>query len=240
MVDLHSLESFGASASQSSRTVHPSQNCCESEKAIPGNRVLEGGSALQSSSFQIYPTHQATNKKEASQICPTSTMMSQMSSAADPYTSLYSESPAYMLHATGPRAPRQPVQTHFYPGFFPADQASFNGPIRRPRTGKRRKGVQQLITAFDVLRSRLYVYPPERHLSKIETLRMAISYIKDLERLLKQADDSNPTSGPDSESSTSKSDKEVEVSSNASPKNNASPGPQPDSLTRNTVTGGKG
>lgn len=50
---------------------------------------------------------------------------------------------------------------------------------------KRRKGVQQLITGFDNLRSKLKTYAPERHLSKIETLRMAIAYIKDLDTLLK-------------------------------------------------------
>eukprot|EP00117_Sycon_ciliatum_P040988 scpid54222/ scgid1788/ len=51
---------------------------------------------------------------------------------------------------------------------------------------KRRKGVHQLITGFDKLRSKLTSYAPERHLSKIDTLRMASSYIKDLQAVLKE------------------------------------------------------
>ena len=49
---------------------------------------------------------------------------------------------------------------------------------------KRRKSVQQLITGFNQLRSCLGVYPPDRHLSRIETLRMAITYIGDLQAIL--------------------------------------------------------
>ena len=94
--------------------------------------------------------------------------------------------------------------------FMPYEGLHASGPMRKPRSGKRRKGVQQLITAFDALRSRLCVYPPDRHLSKIETLRMTISYIKDLETLLKESDSQNgqkeETSNENSPQETSRSE----------------------------------
>eukprot|EP00117_Sycon_ciliatum_P015675 scpid53481/ scgid1322/ len=61
---------------------------------------------------------------------------------------------------------------------------------------KRRKSVQQLITGFDMLRSCLGVYPPDRHVSKIETLRMAMAYIRDLEKLLRESEQAESTARP--------------------------------------------
>ena len=64
---------------------------------------------------------------------------------------------------------------------------------RTGKTFKRRKGVQQLITGFDHLRAKLKNYAPERNLSKIETLRMAIAYIKDMDKLLKEDEEATRT-----------------------------------------------
>ena len=52
---------------------------------------------------------------------------------------------------------------------------------------RRRKSVQDIMDAFELLRNTIPTYPPGARLSRIETLRVATSYIRDLKQILAKA-----------------------------------------------------
>ena len=61
------------------------------------------------------------------------------------------------------------------------------GTSARAGRSRRRKSVQDIMDAFELLRNTIPTYPPGARLSRIETLRVATSYIRDLKQILANA-----------------------------------------------------
>ena len=74
------------------------------------------------------------------------------------------------------------------------------GTSARAGRSRKRKSVQDIMNAFELLRNTIPTYPPGARLSRIETLRVATSYIRDLKQIWANARTTRISSAASSQS----------------------------------------